>query len=109
MICVSRSIRAARISARCARSEYSSVRAVLALDPQCHVNGMFGRGYGAPATPVRERVCAGNRSRGRIYPIGLVSAGRQVENEVLFVSSGYHLIHIWFELAVMVVEGILLP
>jgi hypothetical protein len=54
-------------------------------------------------TRVSERLGTEKRSARRIDPIGAVSAGRQVEDQALFVGARHYLVDIWLELAVVMV------
>src|SRR5215813_1752170 len=85
------------------------VRPVLSLDTQRHVHGVLGCGY--LALPARMLECLGdeNPSVGRIDPVCLVNAIGQIEYQPFFVSPGHDLVNVGLELAVVMIEGILLP
>src|SRR5438477_4285252 len=79
----------------------------MVLDTQCDVNGVLRCGNRPPTARMGERLRTENRSSRRIDPIGTVSAARQVENQTFLVGSGHDLVNVWFQLAVVMVEGIL--
>src|SRR5437016_8025875 len=70
---------------------------------------MVGRGYRTLPAWVRDRFRTDNCSRRRIDPIGLINASGQLENQAFLVSSRHDSVDVWFELAVVMVEGILFP